>query len=416
MNKFKFSTIFFVLTIFLAALPTNSVSATDGMNWVKKSDLPEPRAGAAVATTEGKIYVFGGSSDGKAAYGGIKRNNTYVYDTAPDNWLEKKAMPSIRAGATASVFKGKIYVFGGYYDLNGKVERTNKVEVYDPKLDSWSQAADMPTPRSWASSIVIGDKIYVIGGGDNTNALSVTESFDPITNTWSKKASMPITSNGIIAAEVGGKIYAFGGWDFTDSTSVILKYDPVQDVWTQSKHSSVARNAMSIAVVEGKIYVLGGSTNGSSGAVDKIEVYDPQSNTLTNFDKLTFPRTQAVSAVVNNNLYIIGGTTSEKIITTVEMYTFENKEVPKPEVPEQPQGERAILVVTMNTGLEKEFDLSMQEVNAFITWYENKQAGSGTASYAINKHNNNKGPFSSRKDYVIFDKILTFEVSEYSTK
>lgn len=70
----------------------------------------------------------------------------------------------------------------------------------------------------------------------------------------------------------------------------------------------------------------------------------------------------------------------------------------------------------MDTGLEKEFDLSMKEINSFISWYEAKQAGSGTASYAIDKHNNNKGPFSNRKDYVIFNKILTFEVSEYSTK
>ncbi|QDY86259.1 fibronectin type III domain-containing protein [Paenibacillus polymyxa] len=82
--------------------------------------------------------------------------------------------------------------------------------------------------------------------------------------------------------------------------------------------------------------------------------------------------------------------------------------------PEQPTGNRAILVVTMTTGLEKEFDLSMKEVNDFIAWYEAKQAGSGSASYAINKHDNNKGPFSSRKDYMLYDRILTFEVSEYS--
>ncbi|TQR99098.1 fibronectin type III domain-containing protein [Paenibacillus ottowii] len=82
--------------------------------------------------------------------------------------------------------------------------------------------------------------------------------------------------------------------------------------------------------------------------------------------------------------------------------------------PEQPTGNRAILVVTMTTGLEKEFDLSMKEVNDFIAWYNSKQAGSGSASYAVNKHDNNKGPFSSRKDYMLYDRILTFEVSEYS--
>jgi hypothetical protein len=126
----------------------------------------------------------------------------------------------------------------------------------------------------------------------------------------------------------------------------------------------------------------------------------------------------------------------EKIKITVEGYSswiaikeitfgYELNEVPDPEKPKDPDqkpdptptnGDRALLVVTMTTGLEKEFDLSMDEVNAFITWYENKQGGSGTASYAINKHNNNKGPFSVRKDYVIFDKILTFEVNEYTTK
>ncbi|QOH62384.1 hypothetical protein [Paenibacillus polymyxa] len=97
-----------------------------------------------------------------------------------------------------------------------------------------------------------------------------------------------------------------------------------------------------------------------------------------------------------------------------ELQLFGYKEPITPNIPEM--GNRAILTVTMITGLEKEFDLSMDEVNSFIAWYEGKQSGTGTASYAIDKHNNNKGPFSNRKDYVIFNKILTFEVSEYSTK
>ncbi|MNI85570.1 hypothetical protein D3C73_1425750 [compost metagenome] len=55
----------------------------------------------------------------------------------------------------------------------------------------------------------------------------------------------------------------------------------------------------------------------------------------------------------------------------------------------------------------------MEEINSFISWYEVRAAGTGTASFTIDKHDNNKGPFKSRKDYVIFDKILTFEVNEY---
>ncbi|MEK3874000.1 hypothetical protein NYE76_29550, partial [Paenibacillus sp. FSL M7-0831] len=81
----------------------------------------------------------------------------------------------------------------------------------------------------------------------------------------------------------------------------------------------------------------------------------------------------------------------------------------------EPKGNRAILTITLTTGLEKEYDLSMDEVNSFIEWYDAKDTGTGPVKYAINKHSNNKGPFSKRTDYVIFNNILTFEVNEYNT-
>lgn len=124
----------------------------------------------------------------------------------------------------------------------------------------------------------------------------------------------------------------------------------------------------------------------------------------------------------NSNLYkdyrinITGNNGSQYLaLSELEMMSKASSSTPNPGTEEPtPNGDRAILVVTMTTGLEKEFDLSMKEVNDFIAWYEGKQAGSGSASYAINKHDNNKGPFSSRKDYMLYDRILMFEVSEYS--
>lgn len=84
---------------------------------------------------------------------------------------------------------------------------------------------------------------------------------------------------------------------------------------------------------------------------------------------------------------------------------------PKP--PVNPVGERAIFVITLNNGTEKEYDLSMEEVQQFINWYEGRAAGTGPVTFAINKHDNNKGPFKQRQDYIVFDKIITFEVNEY---
>ncbi|MFB5763365.1 hypothetical protein [Paenibacillus medicaginis] len=85
------------------------------------------------------------------------------------------------------------------------------------------------------------------------------------------------------------------------------------------------------------------------------------------------------------------------------------------EPPVDNSGDRALLAIMLNTGEIKEYDLSMSEVNAFISWYEQRASGSGPVTFAINKHSNNKGPFTNRKDYIIYDKIITFEVNSYST-
>lgn len=75
---------------------------------------------------------------------------------------------------------------------------------------------------------------------------------------------------------------------------------------------------------------------------------------------------------------------------------------------------RAILTITMTNGLEKEYDLAMAELKSFIAWYDAKDTGTGPSKYAFTK-SWNKGPFKARTEYVIFDKILTFDVDEYTT-
>lgn len=130
---------------------------------------------------------------------------------------------------------------------------------------------------------------------------------------------------------------------------------------------------------------------------------------------------------IKNVRYVTLYTTSGEDIYINELDFFYSKDpnsVPDPTDPteptdptdpNEPSANRAILVVALTTGLEKEYDLPMSDVNAFLNWYDARDAGTGPAKFAINKYSNNKGPFSKRTDYVIFDKILTFEVSEYTT-
>jgi len=87
---------------------------------------------------------------------------------------------------------------------------------------------------------------------------------------------------------------------------------------------------------------------------------------------------------------------------------------PQGNVNPEPTG-RALLTIYISGGQIKEYDLSAAELSAFLNWYDAKDAGSGPAKYAFTK-TWNIGPFKTRTEYVIFDKILTFDVDEYEVE
>lgn len=58
------------------------------------------------------------------------------YNTITDTWVTKKDNPLQRNFGAAVAIDGKIYVLGGYY--------SKKNQIYDPTLDSWSEAAPIP--------------------------------------------------------------------------------------------------------------------------------------------------------------------------------------------------------------------------------------------------------------------------------
>ncbi|OPX92020.1 MAG: Kappa-carrageenase precursor [Pelotomaculum sp. PtaB.Bin104] len=130
-------------------------------------------------------------------------------------------------------------------------------------------------------------------------------------------------------------------------------------------------------------------------AINKAVTWSSSNNSICTVDATGYVTAIAAGACTITVTTVDGGFTDECQVT----------------VNPQPTGNKALLVITMTNGTEKEYDLSITEVNAFITWYNT--SGSGTPYYMISK-SYNIGPFVSRKDYIIFDKILTFEVMEYA--
>ncbi|MGW8444314.1 Kelch repeat-containing protein [Paenibacillus sp. S33] len=395
--------------------------------WSIKTTIENPKAVSAVSELNGKIYIFGGSS------GSNPYKDVQIYDPKNNIWASGSSMPTARAAATSVVYGNDIYVIGGYtgnaFSWTGG-SSVNNVEVYNTQTNTWSVKKAMPQALGSLTSVLYKGKIYVFGGmTTNTLSVATVQVYDPASDSWSTKKLIPNTIHGSSAVVYKDKIYLVAGRHIDNNSNVSLntffEYDADNDNWSTKSNLLTARGGAQAVIYSNKVYAIAGKTEagGRSYELNTVESFDFEQNKWSPEASLKQARSGAGAITLGGQIYVIGGSQSTlanspvntiEIFRNIDSFTPEPTPTPEPTDPSQPTGDRAILVVTMTTGLEKEFDLSMKEVNAFIAWYEGKQAGSGSASYAINKHDNNKGPFSSRKDYMLYDRILTFEVSEYS--
>jgi hypothetical protein len=87
--------------------------------------------------------------------------------------------------------------------------------------------------------------------------------------------------------------------------------------------------------------------------------------------------------------------------------------IPDVTTPPDHTGNTATLILTMTNGGIKSYDLTINDLDSFLTWYDKKSDGTGKSYYIINK-TTNIAPYLSIKEYVSFDKISSFEVKEYN--
>jgi hypothetical protein len=109
------------------------------------------------AVVDGKIYVMGGGLAGSAGSA-----TTFVYDPKGDSWTQKANMPTARMGSCACALGGIVYVIGGTPYGGGPALTT--AEAYNLATNTWVTIPDMLTPRKYPAGAVTNGKLYVAGG------------------------------------------------------------------------------------------------------------------------------------------------------------------------------------------------------------------------------------------------------------
>ena len=415
---------------------------TTNNTWSYKTSMPLALRSCYSVEIDGTIYVVGGLfSDNTSS------SKLLAYNINTDTWNTNLAdLPISLGGASLAVIDGKIYVLGGYNSSSG---HQSSIYIYDPTSNTWvKNAVELTSPRQQMGISVIDGMVYVIGGWDANGPTSIVEMFNPKTNTWTSKSSLKIARVYAGSVTYKGNIYVLGGridkgWNATD---IIEEYNIQSNTWINAGKLSYPRNYPGASLVANSIYIYGGSNNLNTMLYNTIEQnsfpIDTATLTATPQDKQVQLEWTSVENAKSYNVYrsltsggpytkvaesinlsyvdngLTNDTTYYYVVTAIDEfgnegpYSNEASATPTAPTDPEPSGNCAILEITMVTGEIKEYDVTAAELQSFLTWYDGRSNGADKAYYMMPKKNNIK-PFLSRKEYIAFDKISSFEVKEY---
>jgi N-acetylneuraminic acid mutarotase len=169
--------------------------------WRLRAPMPTGRNAPVVFVADGRIYVAGGAPAGRAFE---------VYDPRTDTWQVLPAMPTARNHLAGGAAAGRLFAVGGRPPNTLAVN-----EAYGLMTGVWTTQAPLPTGRSGHGAAVVRGCLYVIGGEGNParpdGVFPQNEVYDPRTNTWESRTPMLTPRHGIGAAVLGDRIYLPGG-------------------------------------------------------------------------------------------------------------------------------------------------------------------------------------------------------------
>jgi hypothetical protein len=260
------------------AKATEAYRYTRSGKWTSANALPAsfPWFGAGVAAVDSKIYVFGGQVGGM----GIDRvhvvdtagSGAATLLDAPMTISQQrypKAPTVLLSECAAARLGDQILVAGGYTQIKNRPdidpEPFTEMLAFLPASGTFEANPPPGLPegseRASPASAVVGSDWYLLGGWNGNGPSGLVHRFTG--GTWQAKAAMPTPRAHATAVVVGGKIWVIGGEERNDVPSRAVEvYDPATDTWTLRAPLRTARVRPAAGAVEGgkKIVVAGGLT------------------------------------------------------------------------------------------------------------------------------------------------------------
>jgi hypothetical protein len=175
-------------------------------SWSTAGNPCSPRYAHGVAVLGTDIYVFGGT-DGVSTLASAQKLNslTGVWSTieslpAADGWM---------AGAAAN---GKVYCFGG-------ATYPSRVLEFNPSTGHWTQLANMPESRVYATAVAANNGLIYLVGGESAPSSGVARmnavSFNPTNGAWTSEGALPASRVWPAVGASSTDLFVIGGLNRT---------------------------------------------------------------------------------------------------------------------------------------------------------------------------------------------------------
>jgi len=255
---------------------------------------------------DGRVLVAGGVPTSSNS---IPTATAEIFDPASGTWSPAGSMNTIRGYHTATLVGSKVLLAGGY---NGSAT-LNSAELYDPSTGTFTYTGSLAESRRFYAAARLADgRVLAVGGsqtivGGPQTRLASAEIYNPASGTWSTTGAMAATrgSGHTATLLLSNRVLVVGGFDGVSNLSSAEVFNPATGTWsaTGPVHAPVSFHTASL-VPSGQVLVAGGG-----GADLKLTaVYDAASGVFQPGPPLAFARSIASAVVLNNgSVLVVGG-------------------------------------------------------------------------------------------------------------
>lgn len=280
-----------------------------------------------------RLVVLGGLTGSRSASG--------VFSLETTNG-SLRSVGALRVGvhdAAGSIVGGRDLVFGG-----GAPATVASVEAF-PARPSAALGA-LPSPRSDASAVSVGNATYIVGGYSGSSPdSSVLSTTDGVKFRSVARLRVPVRYAAV--ASSAGKLYVFGG-EAISGGQAGLPVNDIQQVDLAAHTSSVVAHmsepleAAAAIKLGSNIYLVGGETSTSqptTGGIGNLQTaarapsstplfttstiwaFDPAKRRMLPAGRLQVPVSHAGVAVLGAHAWVIGGESGGRQLAAVQMIT-----------------------------------------------------------------------------------------------